>query len=107
MRIKHPLSPSLLRFHPLPSPSLLPLPFPPFLTFPASNQVLSQSLQQVRDAAVSTAVSILFTYRKFCATTSSSGQLILPEALKLLPLYTLGESRERAAVGVQGFRVWG
>ncbi|KAL0441859.1 UNVERIFIED_CONTAM: protein transport protein Sec24-like CEF [Sesamum radiatum] len=26
---------------------------------------------------------------KFCATVSSSGQLILPEALKLLPLYTL------------------
>ena len=28
-------------------------------------------------------------YRKFCASTSSAVQLILPEALKLLPLYTL------------------
>jgi protein transport protein SEC24 len=35
-------------------------------------------------------VTILYTYRKYCATASSSGQLILPEALKLLPLYTMG-----------------
>jgi len=34
-------------------------------------------------------INILLAYRKFCATVSSSGQLILPEALKLLPLYTL------------------
>merc|ERR1711998_199244 len=29
-------------------------------------------------------------YRKSCATSSSLAQLILPESLKLLPLYTLG-----------------
>ncbi|GJP53569.1 hypothetical protein CLOM_g12724 [Closterium sp. NIES-68] len=51
--------------------------------------VVTHPVQPVRDAAVQTAVSILYTYRKFCATASSSGQLILPEALKLLPLYTL------------------
>ena len=28
-------------------------------------------------------------HRKFCATSSSPGQLILPEALKLLPVFTL------------------
>eukprot|EP00775_Hariotina_reticulata_P004086 gene4086-4333_t len=33
--------------------------------------------------------SILAAYRKYCATSSSSVQLILPEALKLLPLYSL------------------
>eukprot|EP00879_Flechtneria_rotunda_P003737 GHRR01003975.1.p1 GENE.GHRR01003975.1~~GHRR01003975.1.p1 ORF type:complete len:914 (+),score=321.96 GHRR01003975.1:246-2744(+) len=32
---------------------------------------------------------ILSAYRKYCATSSSSVQLILPEALKLLPLYSL------------------
>lgn len=35
-------------------------------------------------------VNVLLSYRKYCATVSSSGQLILPEALKLLPLYTIG-----------------
>lgn len=35
------------------------------------------------------AVDVLFLYRKWCANPSSSGQLILPEALKLLPLYAL------------------
>jgi protein transport protein SEC24 len=38
-------------------------------------------------------VHTLFSYRKFCATTSSSGQLILPEALKLLPLYSLAVTK--------------
>lgn len=38
----------------------------------------------------STCINILQSYRKHCASVSSSGQLILPEALKLLPLYTLG-----------------
>lgn len=33
--------------------------------------------------------AILAAYRKYCATSSSAVQLILPEALKLLPLYSL------------------
>ncbi|XP_078433802.1 protein transport protein SEC24 C-like [Wolffia australiana] len=47
------------------------------------------SLSQVRDQMTNFCINILHSYRKFCATVSSSGQLILPEALKLLPLYTL------------------
>jgi len=35
-------------------------------------------------------VDSLFSYRKFCAQTTSAGQLVLPETLKLLPLCTLG-----------------
>eukprot|EP00456_Euglypha_rotunda_P033241 TRINITY_DN25791_c0_g1_i1.p1 TRINITY_DN25791_c0_g1~~TRINITY_DN25791_c0_g1_i1.p1 ORF type:complete len:452 (+),score=85.46 TRINITY_DN25791_c0_g1_i1:194-1357(+) len=35
-------------------------------------------------------VESLYVYRKWCAQSSSAGQLILPEPLKLLPLYTLG-----------------
>ncbi|KAK4761134.1 hypothetical protein SAY87_006027 [Trapa incisa] len=49
----------------------------------------STPLLQVREHAINTCINILLSYRKFCATVSSSGQLILPEALKLLPLYTL------------------
>jgi protein transport protein SEC24 len=51
--------------------------------------VLATPVVQVRDRIVGQCVTILYTYRKFCATASSSGQLILPEALKLLPLYTM------------------
>ncbi|KAK4395543.1 protein transport protein Sec24-like [Sesamum angolense] len=55
----------------------------------AANEIPSGPLAQVRDQATNACINILYSYRKFCATVSSSGQLILPEALKLLPLYTL------------------
>ncbi|KAK6943082.1 Sec23/Sec24, helical domain [Dillenia turbinata] len=54
-----------------------------------ANDVPSTTLLQVRDTVTNHSINILHSYRKFCATVSSSGQLILPEALKLLPLYTL------------------
>ncbi|KAI3455105.1 hypothetical protein Pfo_011768 [Paulownia fortunei] len=54
-----------------------------------ANEIPSAPLAQVRDQATNVCINILYSYRKFCATVSSSGQLILPEALKLLPLYTL------------------
>ncbi|KAJ8760665.1 hypothetical protein K2173_017643 [Erythroxylum novogranatense] len=43
----------------------------------------------VREQVTNFCINVLLSYRKFCATVSSSGQLILPEALKLLPLDTL------------------
>ncbi|GKD09656.1 transport protein Sec24-like protein [Tanacetum coccineum] len=55
----------------------------------AANEIPITPLPQVRDRVTDLCISILHSYRKFCATVSSSGQLILPEALKLLPLYTL------------------
>ncbi|XP_075480744.1 protein transport protein SEC24 C-like isoform X2 [Primulina tabacum] len=55
----------------------------------AANEISSAPLTQVRDQATNVCVNILYSYRKFCATVSSAGQLILPEALKLLPLYIL------------------
>ena len=61
-----------------------------FFCFAAANEIPITPLPQVRDRVTDLCISILHSYRKFCATVSSSGQLILPEALKLLPLYTLG-----------------
>ncbi|XP_062203524.1 protein transport protein SEC24 B-like [Phragmites australis] len=55
----------------------------------AANGIPSTPLSQVRDQVTNTCISILQSYRKYCTSVSSSGQLILPEALKLLPLYTL------------------
>lgn len=48
------------------------------------------SPQVAQGALVEACVESLFIYRKYCASPSSSGQLILPEPLKLLPLFTLG-----------------
>lgn len=47
------------------------------------------TLSAARDSISSSTVSTLAAYRKYCASTSSPVQLILPEALKLLPLYAL------------------
>lgn len=40
-------------------------------------------------AVTGAAVGVLAAYRRHCASQSSSAQLILPEALKLMPLYAL------------------
>lgn len=56
----------------------------------AASEIPSKPLPLVREQVTNLCINALFSYRKFCATVSSSGQLILPEALKLLPLYTLG-----------------
>lgn len=56
----------------------------------AANEIPLSALLRVREQVTNLCISSLLSYRKFCATVSSSGQLILPEALKLLPLYTLG-----------------
>lgn len=60
------------------------------LIFVAANEVPSSPLLQIRERITNLCVNVLLSYRKYCATVSSSGQLILPEALKLLPLYTIG-----------------
>jgi len=49
-----------------------------------------QNMHQVRESVVNATVKMLYTYRKMCASASTAaGQLILPESLKLLPLYAL------------------
>ncbi|KAK1288191.1 Protein transport protein Sec24-like CEF [Acorus calamus] len=55
----------------------------------AANEVPTIPLPQIRERIMNLCVNILHSYRKFCATVSSSVQLILPEALQLLPLYSL------------------
>jgi protein transport protein SEC24 len=70
----------------------------------AATQIVDRSIMKttpsaVKDNLVNDCVQILFNYRKFCASSSSSGQLILPESLKLLPLYTLATLKSRALRG--------
>ncbi|CAK7340908.1 unnamed protein product [Dovyalis caffra] len=61
----------------------------------AANEIPSNPPLVVRERLTNFCINILLSYRKFCATVSSSGQLILPEALKLLPLvYSLLDTLE-------------
>jgi protein transport protein SEC24 len=50
---------------------------------------LKYSIESSRADIFKKCVQMLFIYRKYCATNPAPGQLILPESLKLLPLYTL------------------
>ena len=45
------------------------------------------SIRFRRDGLINRSAQILACYRKNCASPSSPGQLILPECMKLLPLY--------------------
>lgn len=47
------------------------------------------SLASLRQQLLERTVKILAGYRRLCSSHSSSGQLILPDSLKLLPIYTL------------------
>lgn len=50
-------------------------------------RLLEHNPKAVKDGIINRAAQILANYRKNCASPSSAGQLILPECMKLLPLY--------------------
>ena len=66
----------------------LPLSIAP--NVPISGLASLADTTSARDWVVAVAVEILKQYRIHCSPQSSRGLLILPEPLKLLPLYTLG-----------------
>ncbi|XP_031699316.1 protein transport protein Sec24C isoform X2 [Anarrhichthys ocellatus] len=58
-----------------------------FLSKYAFRGLLSNPTKAVRDTLINQCAQILACYRKNCASPSSAGQLILPECMKLLPVY--------------------
>ncbi|NXN18049.1 SC24C protein, partial [Indicator maculatus] len=58
-----------------------------YLAKHAYRGVLNSPVKTVRDALINQCAQILACYRKNCASPSSAGQLILPECMKLLPVY--------------------
>jgi len=50
-------------------------------------KLLESTPKTVKDNLIARCANMLAVYRKHCATPSSAGQLILPECMKLLPLY--------------------
>ena len=61
----------------------------------ASKDIAAKKVADIRKKMVEQVISILLAYRKRCAKTQSDGQLILPESLKLLPVYILGAIKSR------------
>jgi len=52
------------------------------------SKLMDSNPKAVRESLMQQCAQILACYRKNCASPSSAGQLILPECMKLLPLYT-------------------
>merc|ERR1712106_424581 len=52
------------------------------------SRLMETSPKAVKEGLMAQCATILACYRKNCASPSSAGQLILPECMKLLPLYT-------------------
>lgn len=65
----------------------------------AMTRFLESSAKQVKEQFVTRTATVLACYRKNCASPSAAGQLILPELLKLLPLYVNCLSRCEALSG--------
>jgi len=59
-----------------------------FLAKQSISRLMETSPKQVKESLMSQCANVLACYRKNCASPSSAGQLILPECMKLLPLYT-------------------
>lgn len=66
-----------------------------FFCSSAVNQLSTTTAAVLRDSFTQACINILHVYRKTCAANTSSGQLILPESLKLMPLFVLGSMKSR------------
>lgn len=53
------------------------------------HDAVNRGLKAARDSTTSRVVDLLVAYRRNCSGQSHTGQLLLPEQLKLLPLYAL------------------
>ena len=49
--------------------------------------VLKSTPRSIRESIITQTANILACYRKNCAQAKTTGELILPETLKLLPVY--------------------
>lgn len=70
-----------------------------FLTKQAVWALREHSPRQVRETLSTRCARSLAAYRRHCASPSSAGQLVLPEPMKLLPLYTNCVLRSDAVAG--------
>ncbi len=55
--------------------------------FKAIRSIAMSTPKSIRDNIITQSANMLACYRKNCAQSTTAGQLILPETLKLLPVY--------------------
>jgi len=65
----------------------------------AIRSVLVSTPKSIRDSIITQAANMLACYRKNCAQSTTLGQLILPETLKLLPVYVAALIKSDALTG--------
>jgi len=54
-----------------------------------ASRIFQRGAKATKESIINNLVSLLHSYRQKCAAQSSPSQLILPENLKLLPIFTL------------------
>jgi len=69
----------------------------------ASFKSLTKTSREVREAITDKCIRILAAYRKSARVTPQQGQLVLPDKMLLLPIYTLGLLKTRAFKGISYF----
>ena len=62
----------------------------------ALERARESSVVALRDKLYTQCIDMLYSYRRYCAQSTTPGQLILPEALKFLPVYVLALSKTPA-----------
>jgi len=72
-----------------------------YITKVAVRSVLISTPKSIRENIITQAANMLACYRKNCAQTTTAGQLILPETLKLLPVYVTSLIKCDALTGTQ------
>ncbi|XP_048851478.1 protein transport protein Sec24D-like isoform X1 [Brienomyrus brachyistius] len=70
-----------------------------FFAKSAYRAMVNQPLKTVREILVNQTAHMLACYRKHCASPSAVSQLILPDAMKVLPLYMNSLMKSAALVG--------
>ncbi|KAK5848438.1 hypothetical protein PBY51_006052 [Eleginops maclovinus] len=70
-----------------------------FFAKSACRAILNQPLKAVRDILVNQTAHMLACYRKNCATPSAASQLILPDAMKVFPVYMNSLMKSAPLVG--------
>lgn len=70
-----------------------------FLAKKAAKDVVQSNPKSVREGLMSRCANILACYRKNCASPSTQGQLILPECMKVLPLFVNSIIKSDAIAG--------
>jgi protein transport protein SEC24 len=71
----------------------------------ASFKMLTKTSREVREGIGDKCIRILATYRKYHGSGAHQGQLILPDKLRLLPLYTLSLLKTIAFRGLSGILI--